>query len=48
MVRPVTKGAHHSKELARARNRYIPSDVLGSYTGQPLDGERPVQDADDL
>lgn len=24
------------------------SDVLGSYTGRCLDGERPVQDADDL
>ena len=26
----------------------IPSDVLGSYTGQSCDGDRPVQDADDL
>lgn len=26
----------------------IPTDVLGSYTGTPYDGERPVQDADDL
>lgn len=24
------------------------SDVLGSYTGNPLEGEQPVQDADDL
>jgi len=24
------------------------SDVLGSYTGTPKDGGRPVQDADDL
>ncbi len=24
------------------------SDVLGSYTGTPVDGERPEQDADDL
>ena len=24
------------------------SDVLGSYTGTDEDGERPVQDADDL
>jgi hypothetical protein len=24
------------------------SDVLGSYTGVPIDGKRPVQDADDL
>jgi hypothetical protein len=26
----------------------IPSDVDGSYTGVPLDGGEPVQDADDL
>lgn len=26
----------------------IPSDVNGSYTGCPEDGERPIQDADDL
>lgn len=26
----------------------IPSDVLGSYTGVPEEGEIPVQDADDL
>lgn len=24
------------------------SDVLGSYTGTPKDGGKPVQDADDL
>lgn len=26
----------------------ITSDVDGSYTGRPVDGGRPVQDADDL
>ncbi|MBQ6569966.1 MAG: hypothetical protein IJL87_06895 [Clostridia bacterium] len=26
----------------------IPSDVLGSYTGKPYNGEVPEQDADDL
>ena len=26
----------------------IQSDVYGSYTGVPLDGGRPIQDADDL
>ena len=25
-----------------------PADVLGSYTGKPIDFSRPVQDADDL
>lgn len=26
----------------------IPTDVLGSYSGTPLDGSQPVQDVDDL
>lgn len=26
----------------------IPGDVNGSYTGYPLNEEKPVQDADDL
>ena len=26
----------------------IPTDTLGSYTGSPEDGGKPVQDADDL
>ena len=26
----------------------IPSDVTGSYTGNPIDDDVPVQDADDL
>ncbi len=29
-------------------NTEILSDVFGSYTGVPLDGGEPVQDADDL
>lgn len=29
-------------------NSGIPSDVLGSYTGHAMDGDRPIQDADDL
>ncbi len=29
-------------------NNPIPVDVLGSYTGIPIDGDDPVQDADDL
>ncbi len=24
------------------------TDTLGSYTGNPINGEKPVQDADDL
>ena len=29
-------------------NEEISSDVLGSYTGNPNETDRPVQDADDL
>lgn len=42
------------KETQEAKNinphnpENIYSDVLGSYTGSPADGERPIQDADDL
>ena len=33
----------------REQNRGdIPTDVLGIYTWQSCDGDRPVQDADDL
>lgn len=32
----------------QARSSDIPSDVLGSYTGNAMDGDRPIQDADDL
>ena len=31
-----------------AAQQNIPTDVLGSYTGTPVDGTNPVQDADDL
>lgn len=34
-----------AKEIAESR---FPSDVMGSYTGITEDGEKPVQDADDL
>ena len=30
------------------REKTVRSDVLGSYTGAPLDDDEPVQDADDL
>lgn len=32
----------------RRQARRDNSDVLGSYTGTPKDGDEPVQDADDL
>lgn len=37
-----------SRTLREQGRGAISSDVLGSYTGTPEDGERPVQDADDL
>lgn len=45
---------NRSSETAEAQNtnpdnsNQIYSDVLGSYTGVTQDGERPIQDADDL
>ena len=35
-------------ELAATGKDGIVSDPLGSYTGTPIDGGTPVQDADDL
>lgn len=36
------------KATENFNNEKIKSDVNGSYTGCPTDGEPPVQDADDL
>ena len=41
------------EKQAKKRQNAVPafesdSDVLGSYTGTPKDGGKPVQDADDL
>lgn len=36
----------HGKTKGKAMRS--PFDVNGSYTGTPQDGEKPVQDADDL
>ena len=41
----VRDDSHTLREQGRG---FILSDVLGSYTGTDEDGERPVQDADDL
>lgn len=35
-------------DLARVADEPESTDVLGSYTGMAEDGERPVQDVDDL
>ena len=37
-----------AKPLDSATDGSVISDVDGSYTGHPLDGGKPVQDADDL
>ena len=38
-----------TKVLTKAsKSDTLPTDVLGSYTGESHDGGRPVQDADDL
>lgn len=34
--------------LEPTANSNVFSDVDGAYTGNPIDGEKPVQDADDL
>ena len=36
------------RDVAKTMQEPSNTDVLGSYTGTPQDGERPVQDADDL
>lgn len=36
-------------ELLGLKEMAVMSDVMGSYTGRPLDAEeKPIQDADDL
>lgn len=34
--------------LGSATEDSVTSDIDGSYTGHPLDGGKPIQDADDL
>lgn len=46
------EGIHKVQEMSDAMHTEnhsdIPTDVLGSYTGNPYDGSTPTQDADDL
>ncbi len=46
--RAARAAAQLPKTGRRDRNNDILSDVQGSYTGCPVDGGEPVQDADDL
>ena len=43
-----TKVAKQLPQTGKREKDNILSDVLGSYTGTPIDGGEPVQDADDL
>ena len=45
-VTPIVAGS--SVVLQHQSENAVPSDVGGSYTGTPIDGGQPVQDADDL
>lgn len=45
---PSKKGKQLAHILPSSGTGEIQSDVMGSYTGTPNDGDRPVQDADDL
>ncbi len=46
LVSPIV--AADSRVMPEQGRQDILSDVLGSYTGTPADGERPEQDPDDL
>ena len=46
--KPTQKGVKTADTLRNQSEQQVPSDVQGSYTGSPIDGGRPVQDADDL
>jgi len=46
-VPPRALGDGEARILPGAQNPIV-SDVLGSYTGRPTDGDMPIQDADDL
>lgn len=47
--RQAARDAEEAGSALRDQGRgEIVSDVLGSYTGTPADGGRPIQDADDL
>lgn len=45
---PPTAEALNDASILRTQSKRDDSDILGSYTGTPADGEIPEQDADDL
>ena len=45
----LTKGHNDYMKKKKVKHEFIKkNDPLGSYTGNPIDGEEPIQDADDL
>ena len=42
------KRKQQADQPLRTQSRDAHSDILGSYTGTPAEGEEPTQDADDL
>lgn len=42
------KQPKHKNDSKKEQTGYTMTDILGSYTGRPADGGKPVQDADDL
>lgn len=47
-MKKINKKSEEIAQMWDSENEEIQSDVLGSYTGNPTDTDRPVQDADDL
>lgn len=47
-TKKINSFAELAKPLDNAAENKVPSDIDGSYTGHPIDGGKPVQDADDL
>ena len=46
--RKIEKMTAEISEIWSGENSETPSDVNGSYTGNPINSDIPVQDADDL
>jgi hypothetical protein len=48
-IRRINKKSEEAAKIwSEDEDEEIKSDILGSYTGNPSDKEKPVQDADDL
>ena len=47
-IRKINRKSEEIAKIWSPDDGEINSDVLGSYTGTPADGEKPIQDANDL